>query len=158
VSAVIFLDFDGVICSPRAFVAQEDRWTGDQRWLRWADQVACDFVLRLLTRHSAKLVISSTWRHMEEPCRQVLGQYNLDRFLHGDWRTGEDKKRFRGNEIAAWLAANGSQPFIILDDDSDFTPEQMPWLVNTDSTEGMMLKDFDKADKLLKGLAVSAAA
>jgi len=24
---IIFLDFDGVICSPRAHVAQRDRWT-----------------------------------------------------------------------------------------------------------------------------------
>jgi hypothetical protein len=157
-NAVIFLDFDGVICSPRAYVAQEDRWLGDQWPLRWADQVACDLVTRLLTLHGAKLVISSTWRQMEGPCQKVLGRYGLARFLHSDWRTGEDEKRFRGAEIAAWLSANGNPPFIILDDDSDFTAEQLPWLVNTDSIEGMMLKDFEKADELLRRIGEQALA
>ncbi len=85
---VIFLDFDGVICSPRAFVGQADRWTHD-RSLRWADQVACDMVHRLLSDHQASLVISSTWRHMEASCFEVLNRYDLTPFLHDDWRTGD---------------------------------------------------------------------
>jgi hypothetical protein len=146
---VIFLDFDGVICSPRAYVAQAERWNG-HRAIRWADQVACDLVGCLLGKHGAKLVISSTWRRSKDECDKVLGRYGLVPYLHSDWRTGEDQAGIRGNEIAAWLAANGSPPFIILDDDSDMLPEQMPWLVNTCSLNGMMLADFEKADALLR--------
>lgn len=149
VKPVVFLDFDGVICSPRAFVAQEGRWFGEHRALRWADQVACDLVRLLLEKHSAWLVVSSTWRGSRQQCDKVLGRYRLSRFLHADWRTGEDENRFRGNEIAEWLAEHGNPPFIILDDDSDMTPEQMPWLVNTCSMNGLMLMDYEKADKLL---------
>ena len=145
---VIFLDFDGVICSPRAFVAQEVRWTGHSA-IRWADPVACDLVLMLLTKHNASLVVSSTWRGMPERCHQVLNRYKLGLFLEDDWRTGEDPKRYRGNEVRAWLEAHGSPPFLILDDDSDFDEDQMPFLVKTCGLNGMMLKDFEAADAIL---------
>ncbi len=149
---VIFLDFDGVICSPRAFIAQEIRWS-DRRALRWADQVACDMVYRLLVKFQARLVISSTWRNMVDECNKVLGHYGLSPFLHDDWRTGNDDKRHRGTEIAAWLDKNGNPPFIILDDDSDMTEAQTPWLVLTDSLNGMMLHDFTKAEELLAAIS-----
>ncbi len=152
VKPVIFLDFDGVITSPRAFTAQEERWGRDNRELRWADPIACDLVGRLLAKHDAILVVSSTWRASLAQCSVILGRYDLDRYLHDDWRTGEDPQRHRGNEIQAWLDEHGSPPFIILDDDTDMTPEQMPWLVATCSINGMMLADYDKADKLLAEL------
>lgn len=149
---VVFLDFDGVICSPRAFVAQEKRWQGMR--LRWADQVACDMVLKLLTDHDAILVVSSTWRASLAHCTEVLGRYRLERFLHDDWRTGRDPKGFRGHEIAAWLNEHGNPPYIILDDDSDFTPEQQPWHVHTCCMNGMMLADYEKANNLLAQAAL----
>lgn len=150
---IIFLDFDGVICSPRAFTAQEGRWCGTEyRALRWADPIACDLVQRLASKHHAKVVVSSTWRSSRDQCDQILGRYRISKFLHRDWRTGEDKDRFRGREIDAWLETHGRPPFIILDDDSDMLPEQMPFLVNTCSMNGMMLSDFDKADKMLAAI------
>jgi hypothetical protein len=152
VKPVIFLDFDGVICSPRAFTAQAERWQRPQRELRWADPVACDMVRLLLTKHQASLVISSTWRASREQCDVILGRYEMLPFLHDDWRTGEDPQRFRGNEIAEWLAAHGHPPFVILDDDADMLPEQMPWLVHTCSINGMMLADYGKADCLLASM------
>lgn len=146
---IVFLDFDGVICSPRAFLAQEEVWGSAQRALRWADPLACYLVRRLLVKHQAILVVSSTWRACRDQCDRVLGFHELIEFLHDDWRTGEDPERFRGHEIAAWLTEHDNPPFIILDDDSDMLPEQMPFLVNTCSMNGLMLADFDKADKLL---------
>lgn len=148
--AVIFLDFDGVICSPRAHVAQAKRWVGPEySALRWADPVACDLVLQLAEKHAAKIVVSSTWRGMETRCRQVLDRYKLSLHLHADWCTGYDPKRYRGNEVREWLDAHGNPPFVILDDDSDFDEDQRLFLVLTDGLNGMMLDKFDAADKLL---------
>jgi hypothetical protein len=138
-----------VICSPRAFTAQEDRWHSEQRALRWADQVACDLVGALVRNHGARIVVSSTWRSGKADCDKVLGRYGLAEALHENWRTGFDDERLRGREIATWLMENGNPPYIILDDDSDMLPDQMPWLVSTCSLNGMMLADYDKADKLL---------
>ena len=146
---VVFLDFDGVICSPRAFTAQEEVWGRAHRALRWADPIACYLVRKLLVKHQAILVVSSTWRSSRDQCDRVLGFHDLLPFLHDDWRTGEDPERMRGREIAAWLAEHENPPFIILDDDADMLPEQMPWLVNTCPLNGLMLLDYDKADKLL---------
>jgi hypothetical protein len=151
--AIIFLDFDGVICSPRAHVAQGKRWVGPEySGIRWADPVACDLVLHLLEKHQAKLVISSTWRTMESRCRQVLGRYRLDRHLHEDWRTGEDPKRYRGNEVREWLEAHGRPPYVILDDDSDFDEDQKGHLILTDGLNGMLFDKFRAADALLSRL------
>lgn len=148
---VLFLDFDGVICSPRAYIAQEQRWHGNSA-IRWADPVACDLVLRLLEKHVAWLVISSTWRDIPDRCRIVLDRARLSLFLHDDWRTGRDEKGYRGNEVREWLSSHGNPPYIILDDDTDFDEDQRPNLIVTDSHNGMMLDEFEAADRLLSAL------
>jgi hypothetical protein len=145
--AVIFLDFDGVICSPRAYVAQ----TGMDRPLRWADPISGAFVRRLVELTGAKIVVSSTWRHIPADARQVLGQFGLLAHLHEDWKTNESPEGSRPWEIDDWLSRNGHPAFIILDDDmfAWTGPQRARW-VHTDIHNGMMLADFEKAMELLK--------
>lgn len=158
-SPIIFLDFDGVICSPRAHCAQQSRWHGEQRWLAWADPIACDLVKRLCDEHRARLVISSTWRTMVGPCNQVLGRYDLFEHLHNDWRTNEARAEqaagslSRPWEINDWLSRNGDPEFIILDDDSfAWDGRQLDRWIQTDCQEGMSFAAFAKAEERLKAI------
>lgn len=157
VRPVIFLDFDGVICSPRAFTAQEKRWSGrEYHELRWADPVACDLVGRLAERFNCWIVVSSTWRSSLAACTKILGRYKLDKHLHDDWRTGKDPQSYRGKEVRTWLAEHGNPPYLILDDDSDFDADMSVNLVKTDGLEGMMLRHFAAAERHLEAITARA--
>ena len=56
---VLFLDFDGVISTPRAKHA-----TGE-----WIDPIATALLAKLQREQGFQIVVSSTWRHMEQRCK-----------------------------------------------------------------------------------------
>jgi hypothetical protein len=55
----------------------------------------------------------------------------------------------RGEEIALWLRDNKVDKYVIVDDDSDMLPEQLPYFVKTDNYEGLLYKDYLKVVELL---------
>src|SRR3546814_4199734 len=55
---IAFLDFDGVISSPRAYVVQPEL----PRDHRWIDPVSCKMIAKLQSDYGFQIVISSTWR------------------------------------------------------------------------------------------------
>lgn len=95
-------------------------------------------------------------RKTRERCCQVLDRYDLSAFLHTDWRTGDDPKNYRGNEVRAWLNEHGDPPYVILDDDTDFDEDQTSRLVISDSYDGFSLRNFEQADRLLAELGGAA--
>jgi hypothetical protein len=72
---------------------------------------------------------------------------------HQNWKTpslgGPAAKR--GDEIEAWLAAQGRPDYVILDDDNDMLPEQHHRFVKTDSLDGFLWPAYERADRILKG-------
>ena len=140
---VIFLDMDGVLCTPRAAVA-----TRDSGLIRALDPLGIAFLNRLCEDTGAVYVVSSTWRkEIEVPL--LLQAAGVRGDCHVDWRTDEHGPR-RGDEIQRWLDAHPDVTnFVILDDDTDFLESQKARHVKTDVTNGMMLEHYESARNIL---------
>jgi hypothetical protein len=55
----------------------------------------------------------------------------------------------RGHEIQAWLRENPVSSFIILDDDTDFLPEQMERFVRCNNQVGLTADEIALCELLL---------
>ena len=106
---VIFLDIDGVLAPIR-------------RWDRYEDpEPACVQVLNeIVARGRADVVVSSTWRHGKTVAelQQILATHGFTRRVVDTTPTGAAGAD-RGDEIAAWLAQNAVDGYVIIDDHVD---------------------------------------
>lgn len=144
---VLFLDMDGVIASPRAYMVREH--VGD-RDLRWIDPVAMGLLNRLVKEHPVKIVVSSVWRGDPE-FREMFKRAGFKGEFHDDWRTRTDRGLggFRGDDVNEWLARHPEVTHhIILDDESDFHHGQP--LIKCDMYNGMPLAAYDAASRMMK--------
>ena len=149
---VIFLDVDGVICTPLSF--QLNRLLRLPMERQRFDPVALFWLRRLVEKTGAMLVLSSSWRdglYYDDPwCRAII-QNLYDRLSRN--RTpiadatpileGGDK----GTEIAAWLREHPHRRYIALDDRDCFaqSPEvQRRWIPVADS-KGLRRPAYEKA-------------
>jgi hypothetical protein len=156
---IIFLDFDGVICNPRACIATRD--TGGV--FSYLDPIACLLVKRLCEDNNAKLVISSSWRILYDrfSIRGILDAAcpKLGSFMYSDdkWCTpshngGNGYEFGRGREIHSWIRNYSTEfnRFVILDDDSDMEP-YMDSLVKCETYDGIGYHQWHKAEQILRG-------
>jgi hypothetical protein len=155
---IIFLDFDGVLCNPRACLA-----VGDVGGVfSYLDPIACLLIKRLCDEHNARLVISSSWRilHDRFSLQAILNaacpglgnkMYMDDRWCTPSFNGCTADKFGRGKEIEAWVKTNcqSFNRFVIIDDDSDMEP-YMESLVQTDTYDGIGFQDYLAAEKILK--------
>lgn len=158
-SNIIFLDMDGVLCTPRACIA-----SGNFGCWSYLDPIACLLLRRLCEDFDCKLVISSTWRLgdinylsfasiLNAACPN-LGSYVLR--SDTEWRTAQSLRNYsdpdnrRGAEIKDWLKRNDliTKMFIILDDDSDIAPYG-DYHVKCDCYDGLTFQAYIKARALL---------
>lgn len=139
----IFLDFDGVINTPKGKFAKK----------------AVANLLHLVERSDAKIIISSTWRlqgmeyilklwqehHMPGEVIGLTPSCNSINFSNVD---GQEEWQglhgCKGLEIAEWLRLNAKEPYryIILDDEEDILFAQQEHLVCVDGSKGLTLTDF----------------
>lgn len=139
---IIFLDFDGVLCTLRQSYAE-----GDLGVLGCLDPVAIRFLDRITTTYNVKIVISSTWRLGNDvqyfySLFKAAGAYNLANSLHEDFKTVSDCG-FRGNDVEKWLVINNEVlDYLIIDDESDFHEYQKPKIVKTCGDNGILLDNY----------------
>lgn len=58
--------------------------------------------------------------------------------------------KIRGDEIREWLIENDHvEKYVILDDNTDFLPEQIPYFIRTDPRVGFTKECLEKALKIL---------
>jgi len=153
---IIFLDMDGVLCTPRAHVAQGMQAPrGVQQSL---DREAIGLLNVLMPPNQPIFcVLASTWRNIYDPAwidRRLMAAGWEGQF-HTDWKTaslGDESKR--GEEIALWLASHETERYVILDDSINMLPEQEPFHVKTNYNDGLMWDDFKKAMLILHGVTV----
>lgn len=157
---VLFLDMDGVLCTPRACLATGNTGGG----YSYLDPIACLLVRKLCDECNAKLVISSAWRHAynREAMEAILNANcpNLGNHIWRDsvwWKTsdwayeeGITDTSDRGREIRQWIDHHETDfnNFCILDDMGDMRPLQES-LVKCDVYEGMGWKQYHEAEKML---------
>lgn len=118
---IIFLDIDGVICV---------------NWMEFVDEFGHGFhkdyvdnLAEIINSTGAKIVMSSTWR--KAGLNEMKRMWEM-RDLPGElidvtpvlWTK-------RGEEIEEYLRENPCDKYVILDDDTDFLPEQKPFFIRT---------------------------
>jgi hypothetical protein len=176
---VAFLDFDGVLNSNAHLLAlvEEQPPTPEEQTLinemirrfsreyhpsvllhdlRSIDPKAVELLNGLLKASGAKVVISSSWRHVlsTEALRGLLEYHHFKGRILGAtplW-VKNSQGRFtqgRGHEIQAWLEGHPRvTQFVILDDDSDMF-HLAPHLVKTDKAFGLTEGDVHSALRIL---------
>jgi hypothetical protein len=164
-SAVLFLDFDGVLNSCNWFQKSrrdnppDPSLTNEEGMI---DPEAVANLNRILEATGCDVVISSTWRRghtMGELLRLLvkrgMDKAHWDKFvgktpvLDGKLPSGLFTAVVRGHEIQAWLDENpGYDRIAILDDDGDMA-HLVPRLVLTHGIEGLNTEKVDEAICLL---------
>jgi len=136
---VIFLDIDGVLAPIR-------------RWDRYGDlDRACVEVLNeIAARAGADVVVSSTWRHGRSVAelQEMLRAQGFTGRVVGKTPTGAAGAA-RGDEIAAWLAANPVAGYVIIDDHHVDMGALGTRLVQTQPAHGLQPADAPRAIAML---------
>lgn len=157
---VIFLDIDGVLCTP---LSVRLNWLFRRPMERpFFDPIALGLLRRLVRRTGARVVLSSSWRYSfedDDPFMQAIRDH-FYRTLEANgtpvWDLAPILGRSKGEEIAAWLEQHPGAGFVILDDRPDEftgTPALKARLVEVDSMRGLRRRDFRQALDLLTGVA-----
>lgn len=148
----IYLDFDGVLNSVSSMIAYHHLRGPSSTIYSEADRldsVAIGLLKYLVDETDAKIVVSSTWR-----MNYTLQEF-VDIFASYGWKdapvigkTGRGGiDTVRGDEIEDHLntVRDGLSGYVIIDDDSDMLPHQLPHFVNTSGTTGFTLVNLCEA-------------
>ena len=143
---LIFLDIDGVLN------AAGGRYDGEPVIVHECVQR----LNRVLDATKARVVISSSWRHIVHGRQMSEVGFEYLLWSHGlkckVWGVTckDNEAQGRGKQIAAWLAENDPvESYVVIDDDShDFRECGHPF-VKTDGTKGISEQDADLTIKLL---------
>lgn len=175
---VIFLDIDGVLNTEvfqRAFFGILGRLNIERPEAKkiakaelrdeygiMFDPMAVDMLEWIIKDTGAKIVISSTWRMSGLTIMQEMWKHRnlpgeiIDITPNHMRRTGSTLQR--GKEIQEWLDANPVESYVIIDDDADMEPEQLPFFVQTDYQYGLTPNDANKCVAILGKLETVVAA
>ena len=118
---IIFLDIDGVL----NVINQGRDEFGHKFNPKFVENLKT-----IIDQTNAKIVISSTWRNAGLAKMQLMWEV---RDLPGEvidiTPNFRHTNAVRGEEIAEWLRLNEVDRYVILDDDTDMLPEQIPYFV-----------------------------
>lgn len=147
---IIFLDIDGVLnfygcewmwdCKNKKRYKVEGPGEGG---IYGIDPGKVDFILEIIERTGAKLVLSSTWRR-DEDWIGTMEENGLSKNLFLGktpdflYKSSLDTFYSRGHEIQDWLDKNsGIERYAIIDDDIDMLPEQKENFFKTNMKYGL---------------------
>lgn len=151
----LFLDIDGVL--------NHDKWYDSKRmkelsptFIRWEqecfDPECVQRVNRILKETGAELVVSSSWRGDPELSEifESVGlptDYSVTPIVDiANWVYYEH----RGEEIKAFIQVFPCENYVILDDDTDFTEEQLKnHFVHCSNKDGLTEEKTNQAIKIL---------
>lgn len=163
---VIFIDCDGVLNSTRFFKSPEFAQSTKAGKLAYGssqlDPQALAQLDSIVAATGAKLVISSSWRHIwdwHEVAEMFVerGFKNARNIIDATPTTPSDN---RGEEISEWLALGRERAvvedvydpvtsWVIIDDVDEFDSEQHEHLVQTNPSVGLTSADVKKAIQIL---------
>ncbi|MBE5037947.1 hypothetical protein INF35_09140 [Subdoligranulum sp. DSM 109015] len=154
---VIFLDVDGVLCTPLSVALSNLLRLPMDRQL--FDPAALFWLRRLVKTTGAAVVLSSSWReelYRDEPvCRAVID--NLYRALARNHTPITDvtpllEQGGKGAEIAAWLQAHPCRGYAVLDDRDCFgsAPAVGEHWIQVPPERGLRYREYLAARQLLR--------
>lgn len=122
---VIFLDIDGVLCTPFSFWLNRLFRLPIER--QCFDPIALFWLRRLVKRTGAQLVLSSSWRnglYIDDAWCRAITQNLYDRLARNKTplmdATPIHDRGDKSTEITAWLEQHPHTHYIILDDNNCF--------------------------------------
>lgn len=155
---VIFLDVDGVLNCQKTFSGPHN--AGHLT----LDPDMCDRFKKIVDSCwpiTTIVVLSSTWR-LFDTNKERITSWLTERGITIHSQTPEIRRGsemiMRGEEINKWFEDRpqlGTPKFIILDDDTDFTPEQKPFHILTSfrgNDGGLTEAKMQEAIRILNGL------
>lgn len=142
----IFLDFDGVLNTEQyqAKLVVAGKETKD-KYGPLFDPRAVAHLKRMIDATNARIIITSSWRFFHD--EDALDAMWEERGMPGHIEhilIGEDKR-----EGIAGFALEKYTPYVILDDETDFSDEHMQYLIQTNPVTGLSSTDADKAIEIL---------
>ena len=159
---VLFLDVDGVLCTPLS--VRLDWLARRPVWRQRFDPIALFWLGRLARRSGARVVLASSWRYSlagGDPVAARILQ-NLYAALAAHGAPVADIAPIlgatKGEEVAAWLAAHPGTPCAILDDrpaDFDAAPALRPYLAPVDPARGLRRRDCRRALAILRAQTIT---
>lgn len=164
---IIFLDIDGVLNSGRSVIAYnykqkiyEAEQPKDPYWKKFTkctiDEVSVGLLNRVLKEFNAHIVLSSTHRqHFPDDDLKLARICDYLSFLgvegHRCIGYTERFNMIRGGEIKHWIDNHpeyNMEHMVILDDSSDFLPEQMEFHVHCKGGHGITEENYFQMCKL----------
>lgn len=163
---IIFLDIDGVLNSEEWYksvsvrvIEQEPNFNPSNTEYNF-DPSVWKWIQKLIDETGAKIVLSSSWRYwsLQATIDNLVGVtpglmsrcrgQEIKRFFENMQKGNDDVNEKYKLQIISDLHEK-IESYVIIDDDCDFTKEQLPHLVQTDSLYGMTENDYLKALKIL---------
>ena len=153
---IVFLDIDGVLNSDDWYKSGEAKKAYEKTKIvsdYHFDPNAWKWVEKLLIETGAKIVLSSSWRNynLEATLNDFKGTNFevLNKYIVGI--TPRSVLRHRGSEIKTFIETTDIKidKYVIIDDDTDFNTEQLPYFVRTDWFKGITEENYNKAKKIL---------
>ncbi len=152
----IFLDVDGVLCTPLSFRLNRLLRLPQER--QRFDPISLYWLRRLARETGAAVVLSSTWRDLlmlDDPfCRKAARNLFARLAENGSQIVdvtpmGMDK----GAEIAAWLGCSRCERYVVLDDNDCFAsqPEVRGHWVRIPDSRGLRRREAETAFRVLTG-------
>lgn len=147
---IIFLDVDGVLNNASTW--KRRRPEGTYNHIHQTEPELIDRLAQIVDRTKAKIVLSSTWR-MDIQAISDLQEY----FVKTHSMSILDKTPWlpetRGGQIDKWYKKYDDiiSRYIIIDDDSDMLPEQLPYFIKTENRVGLLDQHVEKAVSILTG-------
>lgn len=126
----LFLDVDGVLNTYASMQLEEQ-----------LDDRCVVNLLRIIEEANPDIVLSSTWRFHQKYAMRVWRKIGYVGAATPRLDSGH-----RGEEIASYLSIHPGRRYVIVDDDSDMLPEQVPFFVHTKFATGL---DDEATDKIL---------
>lgn len=138
----LFLDIDGVLVTEKYLKSLPKTELRDELGMVF-DPESCKNLKLIVEKTGAKIVVSSFWRlDGLEYIRKVFKE-RLELEVHAITPVFNS---IRGEEVA-WYTKRNPGKYIIIDDDTDFLPEQLPFFILI--KDGITSKDVEKACTLL---------
>ena len=153
---IIFLDFDGVIITPRAMLVREK-----PGGMYAFDPIAIKILNRICKlKENVRVVVSSVWR--SKNVTEILYAagfsghfFNINSKSHPykfpEGHITGSHRDSRGEEIHEWYETYKEyvEDFLILDDESGFLDYQIPKHIKTDIHNGIGFQDYFTAEKMI---------
>lgn len=156
----LFLDIDGVLVTTRywKYARENGLPHSDPFNYHIFDPVCVENFHKLIDNFDIEIVLSSTWRFLGiDSFRNIWNRRNMRGHIVGCTpsyvKDSNDKiiveSDIRGIEIQKYIDDNSIERYIILDDDKDMLPNQMPFFVKTEFEWGFTEDEYKKAKSII---------